>query len=164
MKKRIVSFLLALVMAVSLLPVSAFAVEGEVDTSLVFVDSQGNQYPVKMNNAVKEIKLPDVDLVISFSGNLFVATVPQGTNLTFNQESTWEDITGFYRFQKIFLSANLQVCLDELSAVSGIEVDGYVIDENTKCLCFLTKPDFDNFTGEDALLLCKKILIIPKNP
>ena len=156
MKKRIVSFLMALVMAVSLLPVSAFAVEGEVDTSLVFVDSQGNQYPVKMNNAVKEIKLPDVDLVISFSGNLFVATVPQGTNLTFNQESTWEDITGFYRFQKIFLSANLQVCLDELSAVSGIEVDGYVIDENTKCLCFLTKPDFDNFTGEDALLLILK--------
>ena len=153
MKKRIVSFLLALVMAVSLLPVSAFAVDGEVDTSLAFVDSQGNQYPVEINNAVKEIKLPAVDLVISFSGNLFVATVPQGTNLTFDQESTWEDITGFYRFQKSFLSADLQVCLDELSATSSIEVDGYSVDEG---LCFLTKPDFDNFTGEDALLLILK--------
>ena len=153
MKKRIVSFLLALVMAVSLLPVSAFAVEGEVDTSLVFVDSQGNQYPVKINNAVKEIKLPDIGLVIPFSGNLFVATVPKGTNLTFDQESTWEDITGFYRFQKSFLSANLQECLDGLSTVSSIEVDGYSVDEG---LCFLTKADFDNFTGEDALLLILK--------
>ena len=153
MKKRIVSFLMALVMAVSLLPVSAFAVDGKVDTSLAFVDSQGNQYPVEINNAVKEIKLPDVDLVISFSGNLFVATVPQGTNLTFDQESTWEDITGFYSFQKSFLSANLQECLDELSAISSIEVDGYSVDEG---LCFLTKADFENFTGEDALLLILK--------
>ena len=153
MKKRIVSFLMALVMAVSLLPVSAFAVDGEVDTSLAFVDSQGNQYPVEINNAVKEIKLPDIGLVIPFSGNLFVATVPKGTNLTFDQESTWEDITGFYRFQKSFSSANLQVCLDELSAVSSIEVDGYSVDEG---LCFLTKADFDNFTGEDALLLILK--------
>ena len=153
MKKRIVSFLMALVMAVSLLPVSAFAVDGEVDTSLVFVDNQGNQYPVEINNAVKEIRLPGADLVISFSGNLFVATVPKGTNLTFDQESTWEDITGFYRFQKSFLSANLQECLDELSAISSIEVDGYSVDEG---LCFLTKADFDNFTGEDALLLILK--------
>ena len=153
MKKRIVSFLMALVMAVSLLPVSAFAVDGEVDTSLVFVDNQGNQYPVEINNAVKEIRLPGADLVISFSGNLFVATVPKGTNLTFDQESTWEDITGFYRFQKSFLSANLQVCLDELSAITSIEVDGYSVDEG---LCFLTKADFDNFTGEDALLLILK--------
>ena len=153
MKKRIVSFLMALVMAVSLLPVSAFAVDGEVDTSLAFVDSQGNQYPVEINNAVKEIRLPGADLVISFSGNLFVATVPKGTNLTFDQESTWEDITGFYRFQKSFLSANLQVCLDELSAISSIEVDGYSVDEG---LCFLTKADFENFTGEDALLLILK--------
>ena len=153
MKKRIVSFLMALVMAVSLLPVSAFAVDGEVDTSLVFVDNQGNQYPVEINNAVKEIRLPGADLVISFSGNLFVATVPKGTNLTFDQESTWEDITGFYSFQKSFLSANLQVCLDELSAISSIEVDGYSVDEG---MCFLTKADFDNFTGEDALLLILK--------
>ena len=153
MKKRIVSFLMALVMAVSLLPVSAFAVDGEVDTSLAFVDSQGNQYPVEINNAVKEIKLPDIGLVIPFSGNLFVATVPKGTNLTFDQESTWEDITGFYRFQKSFLSANLQECLDGLSTVSSIEVDGYSVDEG---LCFLTKADFDNFTGEDALLLILK--------
>ena len=153
MKKRILSFVLALVMAVSLLPVSVFAVDGEVDTSLVFVDNQGNQYPVEINNAVKEIKLPGADLVISFSGNLFVATVPKGTNLTFDQESTWEDITGLYRFQKSFLSANLQVCLDELSAITSIEVDGYSVDEG---LCFLTKADFDNFTGEDALLLILK--------
>ena len=153
MKKRIVSFLMALVMAVSLLPVSVFAVDGEVDTSLAFVDSQGNQYPVEINNAVKEIKLPDIGLVIPFSGNLFVATVPKGTNLTFDQESTWEDITGFYRFQKSFLSANLQECLDGLSTVSSIEVDGYSVDEG---LCFLTKADFDNFTGEDALLLILK--------
>ena len=153
MKKRIVSFLLALVMAVSLLPVSAFAVDGEVDTSLVFVDNQGNQYPVEINNAVKEIRLPGADLVISFSGNLFVATVPKGTNLTFDQESTWEDITGLYSFQKSFLSANLQVCLDELSAITSIEVDGYSVDEG---LCFLTKADFENFTGEDALLLILK--------
>lgn len=153
MKKRIVSFLMALVMAVSLLPVSAFAVDGEVDTSLAFVDRQGNQYPVEINNAVKEIKLPDIGLVIPFSGNLFVATVPKGTNLTFDQESTWEDITGFYRFQKSFLSANLQECLDGLSTVSSIEVDGYSVDEG---LCFLTKADFDNFTGEDALLLILK--------
>ena len=153
MKKRIVSFLMALVMAVSLLPVSAFAVDGEVDTSLAFVDNQGNQYPVEINNAVKEIKLPDIGLVIPFSGNLFVATVPKGTNLTFDQESTWEDITGFYRFQKSFLSANLQECLDGLSTVSSIEVDGYSVDEG---LCFLTKADFDNFTGEDALLLILK--------
>lgn len=153
MKKRIVSFLMALVMAVSLMPVSAFAADGEVDTSLAFVDNQGNQYPVEINNAVKEIRLPGADLVISFSGNLFVATVPKGTNLTFDQESTWEDITGFYRFQKSFLSANLQVCLDELSAITSIEVDGYSVDEG---LCFLTKADFDNFTGEDALLLILK--------
>ena len=153
MKKRIVSFLMALVMAVSLLPVSAFAVDGEVDTSLVFVDNQGNQYPVEINNAVKEIRLPGADLVISFSGNLFVATVPKGTNLTFDQESTWEDITGLYSFQKSFLSANLQVCLDELSAITSIEVDGYSVDEG---LCFLTKADFENFTGEDALLLILK--------
>lgn len=153
MKKRIVSFLLALVMAVSLMPVSAFAADGEVDTSLAFVDNQGNQYPVEINNAVKEIRLPGADLVISFSGNLFVATVPKGTNLTFDQESTWEDILGFYRFQKSFLSANLQVCLDELSAITSIEVDGYSVDEG---LCFLTKADFDNFTGEDALLLILK--------
>ena len=153
MKKRIVSFLLALVMAVSLLPVSAFAVDGEVDTSLFFVDNQGNQYPVEINNAVKEIRLPGADLVISFSGNLFVATVPKGTNLTFDQESTWEDITGLYSFQKSFLSANLQVCLDELSAITSIEVDGYSVDEG---LCFLTKADFENFTGEDALLLILK--------
>ena len=144
---------MALVMAVSLLPVSVFAVDGEVDTSLAFVDSQGNQYPVEINNAVKEIKLPDIGLVIPFSGNLFVATVPKGTNLTFDQESTWEDITGFYRFQKSFLSANLQECLDGLSTVSSIEVDGYSVDEG---LCFLTKADFDNFTGEDALLLILK--------
>ncbi len=153
MKKRIVSFLMALVMAVSLLPVSAFAADGEVDTSLVFVDNQGNQYPVEINNAVKEIRLPGADLVISFSGNLFVATVPKGTNLTFDQESTWEDLTGCYRFQKSFLSANLQVCLDQLSAITSIEVDGYSVDEG---LCFLTKADFDNFSGEDALLLILK--------
>ena len=144
---------MALVMAVSLMPVSAFAADGEVDTSLAFVDNQGNQYPVEINNAVKEIRLPGADLVISFSGNLFVATVPKGTNLTFDQESTWEDITGVYRFQKSFLSANLQVCLDELSAITSIEVDGYSVDEG---LCFLTKADFDNFTGEDALLLILK--------
>ena len=52
MKKRIISFLMALVMVVSLLPVSAFAV---VDaSSLTFTDESAKTHAAALNETIKK--------------------------------------------------------------------------------------------------------------
>ena len=72
MKKRIVSFLLALVMAVSLLPVSAFAEDGD---SMEFwagetkVTARVSDSPIPMYNKRYTIIVPDGTKEISVKGD-----------------------------------------------------------------------------------------------
>ena len=54
MKKRILSFVLALVLAVSLLPVSAFAV-GDA-SPLTFTDESGQTHVATLNETIKTVR------------------------------------------------------------------------------------------------------------
>ena len=59
MKKRIVSFLLALVMAVSLLPVSAFAVEDGVSSDVPAVEEQAQEVQTAEEQQDEDIVVED---------------------------------------------------------------------------------------------------------
>ena len=81
MKKRIVSFLMALVMAVSLLPVSAFAVEDTASPDVPAAVAQEVQTAEAQQD--EEINTPAVQdnsstYVISFSTQETIASVDKG--------------------------------------------------------------------------------------
>ena len=93
MKKRIVSFLLALVMAVSLLPVSAFAV-GDA-SSLTFTDESGKTHVATLNETIKKVQLSIIGdtgpivAEIAIAKGLFVVEAPLNNTLIEDGINEW---------------------------------------------------------------------------
>ena len=103
MKKRIVSFLLALVMAVSLLPVSAFAVDGAYTVAKDAAVQQGDDAPVTVSagDARYEVTITHIKgyfldgAVIEIP--IYKALVPiDAVDVTFTTNSAATDIVDFY--------------------------------------------------------------------
>ena len=93
MKKRIVSFLMALVMAVSLLPVSAFAV-GDA-SSLTFTDESGKTHVATLNETIKKVQLSIIGdtgpivAEIAIAKGLFVVEAPLNNTLIEDGINEW---------------------------------------------------------------------------
>ena len=84
MKKRIVSFLMALVMVVSLLPVSAFAV---VDaSSLTFTDESAKTHAAALNETIKTVQfsIEGDTIPVAINKGLFVVEAPLNSALIEN--------------------------------------------------------------------------------
>ena len=103
MKKRIVSFLLALVMAVSLMPVSAFAVDGAYTVAKDAAVQQGDDAPVTVSagDARYEVTITHIKgyflngAVIEIP--IYKALVPiDAVDVTFTTNSAATDIVDFY--------------------------------------------------------------------
>lgn len=103
MKKRIVSFLMALVMAVSLLPVSAFAVDGAYTVAKDAAVQQGDDAPVTVSagDARYEVTITHIKgyfldgAVIEIP--IYKALVPiDAVDVTFTTNSAATDIVDFY--------------------------------------------------------------------
>ena len=93
MKKRILSFVLALVMAVSLLPVSAFAV-GDA-SPLTFTDESGKTHVATLNETIKKVQLSIIGdtgpivAEIAIAKGLFVVEAPLNNTLIEDGINEW---------------------------------------------------------------------------
>ena len=103
MKKRIVSFLLALVMAVSLLPVSAFAEDGAYHVAKDAAVQQGDDAPVTVSAGDARYEVTITHIKGYFVGGavieipIYKALVPiDAVDVTFTTNSAATDIVDFY--------------------------------------------------------------------
>ena len=124
MKKRILSFVLALVMAVSLLPVSAFAV-GDA-SPLTFTDESGKTHVATLNETIKTVQfsIEGITVPVAINKGLFVVEAPLNSALIENGANEWCTPLGsrpsYVNNGTNFTSKFLQDCAAEVAyAIEG---------------------------------------------
>ena len=124
MKKRILSFVLALVLAVSLLPVSAFAV-GDA-SPLTFTDESGKTHVATLNETIKTVQfsIEGITVPVAINKGLFVVEAPLNSALIENGANEWCTPLGsrpsYVNNGTNFTSKFLQDCAAEVAyAIEG---------------------------------------------
>ena len=124
MKKRILSFVLALIMAVSLLPVSVFAV-GDA-SPLTFTDESGKTHVATLNERIKTVQfsIEGTTYPVAINKGLFVVEAPLNSALIENGANEWCTPLGsrpsYVNNGTNFTSKFLQDCAAEVAyAIEG---------------------------------------------
>ena len=152
MKKRIVSFLMALVMAVSLLPVSAFAV---VDaSSLTFTDESGKTHVATLDETIKKVQFSIIGdsgpivADIAIAKGLFVVKAPLNNTLIEDGGNEWLTALGsspsYVNNGTNFTSKFLQDCAAEVAYA----IEGYTPPKGAT-IAIVFSEDYSN-TWESA--------------
>ena len=153
MKKRIVSFLMALVMAVSLLPVSAFAV---VDaSSLTFTDESGQTHAATLDETIKTVQfsIQGSTFPVAINKGLFVVEAPLNSALIENGVNVWYtalcESPGYVNNGTNFTSKFLQDCAAEVTYA----IEGYTPPQGVTIAIVFSEDYYETNESADYALL-----------
>ena len=153
MKKRIISFLMALVMAVSLLPVSAFAV---VDaSSLTFTDESGQTHAATLDETIKTVQfsIQGSTFPVAINKGLFVVEAPLNSALIENGVNVWYtalcESPGYVNNGTNFTSKFLQDCAAEVTYA----IEGYTPPQGVTIAIVFSEDYYETNESADYALL-----------
>ena len=153
MKKRIVSFLMALVMAVSLLPVSAFAV---VDaSSLTFTDESGQTHAATLDETIKTVQfsIQGSTFPVAINKGLFVVEAPLNSALIENGVNVWYtalcESPDYVNNGTNFTSKFLQDCAAEVTYA----IEGYTPPQGVTIAIVFSEDYYETNKSADYALL-----------
>lgn len=153
MKKRIVSFLMALVMVVSLLPVSAFAV---VDaSSLTFTDESGQTHAATLDETIKTVQfsIQGSTFPVAINKGLFVVEAPLNSALIENGVNVWYtalcESPGYVNNGTNFTSKFLQDCAAEVTYA----IEGYTPPQGVTIAIVFSEDYYETNESADYALL-----------
>lgn len=153
MKKRIVSFLMALVMVVSLLPVSAFAV---VDaSSLTFTDESGQTHAATLDETIKTVQfsIQGSTFPVAINKGLFVVEAPLNSALIENGVNVWYtalcESPDYVNNGTNFTSKFLQDCAAEVTYA----IEGYTPPQGVTIAIVFSEDYYETNKSADYALL-----------
>ena len=153
MKKRIVSFLMALVMVVSLLPVSAFAV---VDaSSLTFTDESGQTHAATLDETIKTVQfsIQGSTFPVAINKGLFVVEAPLNSALIENGVNVWYtalcESPDYVNNGTNFTSKFLQDCAAEVTYA----IEGYTPPQGVTIAIVFSEDYYETNESADYALL-----------
>ena len=153
MKKRMVSFLMALVMVVSLLPVSAFAV---VDaSSLTFTDESGQTHAATLDETIKTVQfsIQGSTFPVAINKGLFVVEAPLNSALIENGVNVWYtalcESPDYVNNGTNFTSKFLQDCAAEVTYA----IEGYTPPQGVTIAIVFSEDYYETNESADYALL-----------
>ena len=153
MKKRILSFVLALIMAVSLLPVSAFAV-GDA-SPLTFTDESGQTHVATLNETIKTVRfsVQGSTFPVAINKGLFVVEAPLNSALIENGVNVWYtalcESPGYVNNGTNFTSKFLQDCAAEVTYA----IEGYTPPQGVTIAIVFSEDYYETNESADYALL-----------
>ena len=153
MKKRFLSFVLALVLAVSLLPVSAFAV-GDA-SPLTFTDESGQTHVATLNETIKTVRfsVQGSTFPVAINKGLFVVEAPLNSALIESGVNVWYtalcESPGYVNNGTNFTSKFLQDCAAEVTYA----IEGYTPPQGVTIAIVFSEDYYETNESADYALL-----------